>query len=102
MKVALAVANRFGDRVRIVEPYAAALPPAFDGTGATLIDVDTAIETCPIMVVLVDHDVFRSIPLEERADKAVIDTRGIWPDQPRASGVPVTAAARLESQRLAG
>jgi UDP-N-acetyl-D-mannosaminuronic acid dehydrogenase len=92
MKVALAVANRFGDRVRIVEPYAAALPPAFDGTGATLIDVDTAIETCPIMVVLVDHDVFRSIPLEERGEKTVLDTRGIWPDQPRS---PAQPAARL-------
>ena len=92
MKVALAVANRFGDRVRIVEPYASTLPPAFDGTGATLIDVDTAIETCPIMVVLVDHDVFRSIPLEERGEKTVLDTRGIWPDQPRS---PAQPAARL-------
>ena len=83
LKVAQAVARAFGDRVRIVEPYAKTLPAAFDGTGATLIDVDTAIETCPIMVVLVDHDVFKSIPLEERADKTVLDTRGIWPDQPR-------------------
>jgi UDP-N-acetyl-D-mannosaminuronic acid dehydrogenase len=92
MKVALAVANRFGDRVRIVEPYASTLPPGFAGTGATLIDVDTAIETCPIMVVLVDHDVFRSIPLEERGEKTVLDTRGIWPDQPRS---PAQPAARL-------
>jgi len=92
MKVALAVANRFGDRVRIVEPYASTLPPGFAGTGATLIDVDTAIETCPIMVVLVDHDVFRSIPLEERSEKTVLDTRGIWPDQPRS---PAQPAARI-------
>jgi len=92
MKVALAVANRFGDRVRIVEPYASTLPPGFAGTGATLIDVDTAIETCPIMVVLVDHDVFRSIPLEERGEKTVLDTRGIWPDQPRS---PAQSAARI-------
>ena len=88
MKVAHAIAGRFGDRVRIVEPYATSLPAAFDGTGATLIDVDSAIETCPIMVVLVDHDVFRSIPLEERLEKTVLDTRGIWPDQPRHK--PVT------------
>ncbi|MBP2515146.1 UDP-N-acetyl-D-mannosamine dehydrogenase [Sphingomonas sp. PvP018] len=92
MKVALAVANRFGDRVRIVEPYASTLPPGFAGTGATLIDVDTAIATCPIMVVLVDHDVFRSIPLEERSEKTVLDTRGIWPDQPRS---PAQPAARI-------
>ena len=69
--------------MRIVEPYAVALPAEFTGSGAALIDVDTAIETCPIMILLVDHDVFRSIPLEERATKRVLDTRGIWPDQPR-------------------
>ena len=82
LKVAQALARRFGERVRIVEPYASTLPDAFDGTGATLIDIDSAIERCPIMIVLVDHDVFRSVPIEERRNKAVLDTRGIWPDQP--------------------
>jgi UDP-N-acetyl-D-mannosaminuronic acid dehydrogenase len=28
---------------------------------------------------------FKSVPLDERAGKAVYDTRGIWPDQPKAS-----------------
>lgn len=81
LKVATALARRFGERVRIVEPYATALPRAFDGTGATLIDIDTALETCEAMIVLVDHDLFRSIPLEERRGKTVLDTRGLWPDQ---------------------
>jgi UDP-N-acetyl-D-mannosaminuronic acid dehydrogenase len=82
LKVALELARRFGDRVAIVEPYASALPDCFADTAAKLIDVDSAIETCGNFVVLVDHDVFRSIPLDERADKQVYDTRGIWPDQP--------------------
>lgn len=82
LKVALELANRFGERIAIVEPYAAVLPACFAGTTAKLIDVDTAIETCGGFVVLVDHDIFRSIPLDERADKQVYDTRGIWPDQP--------------------
>ena len=38
-----------------------------------------------MLIALVDHDLFRSVPLAERADKAVYDTRGIWPDQPAAS-----------------
>jgi UDP-N-acetyl-D-mannosaminuronic acid dehydrogenase len=84
VKVAAALAQGFGERVRVVEPYAQALPREFDGTPATLIDLDTAIETCGTMIVLVDHDLFRSVPLDERAGKAVLDTRGIWPDQPRA------------------
>ena len=36
-------------------------------------------------VVLVDHDVFRVVPLAERSGKVVYDTRGIWPDQPKAA-----------------
>ena len=92
LKAAAALAARFGDRVDVVEPYATALPAAFAGTGARLIDVDTAIERNDILIVLVDHDLFRSIPLDERAGKLVYDTRGIWPDQPR---VPVAEALRL-------
>ncbi|MBB3910011.1 UDP-N-acetyl-D-mannosaminuronic acid dehydrogenase [Sphingomonas desiccabilis] len=95
LKVALHLAKRFSDRVRIVEPYAARLPQAFEGTGAQLIDLDTALETCPAFVVLVDHDIFRSVPLDERAEKRVHDARGIWPDQPKA----LATAPRL---RVAG
>jgi UDP-N-acetyl-D-mannosaminuronic acid dehydrogenase len=32
------------------------------------------------LITLVDHDVFKVIPPEERQNKAVYDTRGIWPD----------------------
>ena len=51
-------------------------------TGAGLIEIDTALEECEVLIVLVDHDVFHSVPLAGRADKQVYDTRGIWPDQP--------------------
>ena len=64
----------------MVEPYAGELPPEFAGTGAELVDIDTALEECGVLVTLVDHDVFKVIPPEERAGKAVYDTRGIWPD----------------------
>ncbi|MCR5871138.1 UDP-N-acetyl-D-mannosamine dehydrogenase [Sphingomonas sp. J344] len=84
LHVAEAIAARHGSRVRIVEPYASRLPAALAESGAKLTDIDTALETCPILIVLVDHDVFKSIPLEERANKLVYDTRGIWPDQPSA------------------
>ena len=95
LKVASELAHRFGDRIRVVEPYASSLPGAFDGSGATLTDIDTAIETCGIMIVLVDHDMFKSVPLDERIDKLVYDTRGIWPDQPQPK-------PRTEPLRLAG
>ena len=96
LKVASALAQRYGDRVRIVEPYAAFLPEPLQQAGAKLIDIDTAIETCPIFIALVDHDVFKSVPLAEREDKQVLDTRGIWPDQKN----PLTA--RGDQDELVG
>lgn len=81
--VAATLARKFGERILVVEPYAAELPREFEGTGASLIDIDTALEDCDILIALVDHDVFRVVPLAERANKLVYDTRGIWPDQPK-------------------
>ena len=94
--VAATLARKFGARINLVEPYAAELPREFEGTAATLIDLDTALETCDILIVLVDHDIFRVVPLAERARKLVYDTRGIWLDQPKQ---PVRA---VEALRLAG
>ncbi|MEZ5689910.1 MAG: UDP-N-acetyl-D-mannosamine dehydrogenase [Caenibius sp.] len=86
--VSATLARRYGERVHVVEPYAAELPIEFTDTGAQLIDIDTALETCDILIVLVDHDIFKVVPLAERADKVVYDTRGIWPDQPVADVAP--------------
>ena len=94
--VAATLARKFGARINLVEPYAAELPREFEGTAATLIDLDTALETCDILIVLVDHDIFRVVPLAERARKLVYDTRGIWLDQPKQ---PIRA---VEALRLAG
>jgi len=87
--VAATLARRFGERISVVEPYASGLPREFEGTGASLIDVDTALEDCDLLIVLVDHDVFRVVPLAERVGKVVYDTRGIWPDQPKVGEAPV-------------
>ena len=78
-----ALARKFGPWVQVVESYAARLTAAFDGTGARMIDLDAAPARCPVIVALVDHDLFRAVPPEQRAGKAVLETRGIWPDQPR-------------------
>jgi UDP-N-acetyl-D-mannosaminuronic acid dehydrogenase len=73
--VAATLSRRFGKRIHIVELYAAELPREFEGTGARQIDVDTALEDCEILIVLVDDDVFRSVPLAERIGRMI---RGIW------------------------
>ena len=51
----------------------------------SLVSLEQALATCGVLIVLVDHDAFKSVPLELRAAKRVYDTRGIWPDQPRAA-----------------
>jgi len=78
MKVAEVLAARFGDRITIVEPHIGELPRVLADTGATLIDIDSALADCDTMIVLVDHDIFKSVPADERAGKIVYDTRGIW------------------------
>lgn len=86
--IAGSLARKFGERVRVVEPYARELPIEFTDTGATLVDIDTVLETCGVLIVLVDHDVFRVVPPEERSRAIVYDTRGIWPDVGRAAPQP--------------
>ncbi len=94
--VAARLARKFGSRIKVVEPYAAELPREFEGTSAELIDIDTALESCGVLIVLVDHDAFKAVPLAERATKAVYDTRGIWLDQPRPAE-PAAEGLRLAS-----
>jgi UDP-N-acetyl-D-mannosaminuronic acid dehydrogenase len=91
--IAATLARRFGERIHVVEPFAAELPREFEGTGARHIDIDNALEECDVIIVLVDHDVFKSVPLPERCQKSVYDTRGIWPDQPVPSSSDVIRAA---------
>jgi UDP-N-acetyl-D-mannosaminuronic acid dehydrogenase len=78
--VAAALAREYGSGVQVVEPYAGDLPVEFEGTGAELVDIDTALEESGVLITLVDHDVFKVIPPEERTGNKVYDTRGIWPD----------------------
>ncbi len=80
LEIASKIAAKYKQRVKIVEPYIKALPPELAGHGAALTDIDTAIRTCEIAIILVDHDQFKMIPLAERRHLQVIDTRGIWQD----------------------
>lgn len=95
LKVAATLARQFPGRVRIVEPYASELPKDFVGTGAELIEIDEALSACGIFITLVDHDIFKSLPLSERQFKKVYDTRGLWLDQPKNVGKSPESKARL-------
>jgi UDP-N-acetyl-D-mannosaminuronic acid dehydrogenase len=85
LEIASQLSARYGSRIKIVEPYIDRLPPILAENGAELMELDQAIHTCEVAVVLVDHDQFKMIPLAERRHLAVIDTRGIWQDMPTAA-----------------
>lgn len=76
--ITASLAREFGPRVKVVEPFVMNLPPEFEGTGAMLVEIDEALENCEVHILLVDHDLFRAIPAEERRGRVVIDTRGVW------------------------
>jgi UDP-N-acetyl-D-mannosaminuronic acid dehydrogenase len=80
LEIAQHLADRYGSRIKVVEPYLRELPPLLAERGAELMDLDEAIRICEIAIVLVDHDQFKMIPLGERRHLTVIDTRGIWQD----------------------
>lgn len=63
---------------RVVEPFAKELPHELhDAKGVRLTTTDEALDA-DLLLMLVDHHVFREIPARRRAGKKVIDTRGIW------------------------
>ncbi|MEP9401811.1 UDP-N-acetyl-D-mannosamine dehydrogenase [Sphingomonas sp. VNH70] len=75
VKVAAALIARYGDRIDLVEPYVTALPTAL--AGGRLVPLEAGLAD-DILVVLVDHSAFRSVPVSARAGKQVYDTRGMW------------------------
>lgn len=82
LEIALHLAEKYGPRIKIVEPNLRQLPSELAKHGAELMGVDEALHACEIAILLVDHDEFKMTPLAERRHLDVIDTRGIWQDMP--------------------
>jgi UDP-N-acetyl-D-mannosaminuronic acid dehydrogenase len=82
LKVALKLAQKYGSRLKVVEPNVRQLPPELARYGVELIGIDDAVRSCEIAIVLVSHDEFKMIPISERRHLEVIDTCGIWQDMP--------------------
>lgn len=82
LEIALHLAERYGPRIKIVEPNIRQLPQQLTTLGAEMMSVEHALHACEIAIVLVDHDEFKMIPLAGRRHLDVIDTRGIWQDMP--------------------
>jgi UDP-N-acetyl-D-mannosaminuronic acid dehydrogenase len=64
-------------RILAVEPHVRELPKTLQGK-AELVDASAAIRAADIVVLLVNHRVFKSVDRGLLAEKSVIDTRGFW------------------------
>jgi UDP-N-acetyl-D-mannosaminuronic acid dehydrogenase len=63
----------------VVEPHVEDLPPALAGHGRLRhVDLDEALAAADIVVLLVDHQAFKTLDRERLAGKIIIDTRGVW------------------------
>jgi UDP-N-acetyl-D-mannosaminuronic acid dehydrogenase len=66
-------------RVLAVEPHARALPKALDPAKVALVPLEDALAQAEVLVLLVDHKIFKAVAPEKLVGKRVVDTRGIWP-----------------------
>jgi UDP-N-acetyl-D-mannosaminuronic acid dehydrogenase len=82
MEIATHLAAKYGERIKIVEPNLRRLPPQLADHRVAFVNIDEALRSCEIAILLVDHDEFKMVPLAERRHLDVIDTRGIWQDMP--------------------
>jgi UDP-N-acetyl-D-mannosaminuronic acid dehydrogenase len=82
LEIAHHLAEKYGSRIKIVEPNLRQLPIDLSKHGAQFMHIDEAVRVCEIAIVLVDHDEFKMVPLADRRHLDVIDTRGIWQDMP--------------------
>jgi UDP-N-acetyl-D-mannosaminuronic acid dehydrogenase len=78
LTVAVQLARRFGSRIKIVEPNIETLPRGLAELGAAKIDLETALATCGILILLVDHDDFTMLSPSDYGSSVIYDTRGVW------------------------
>ncbi|MGC6389294.1 UDP-N-acetyl-D-mannosamine dehydrogenase [Ewingella sp. S1.OA.A_B6] len=60
-----------------VEPHVHHLPEVLDGK-VTLHTVEDALQNADLLVMLVDHKIFKAIPAEQVHQLWIIDTKGVW------------------------
>lgn len=80
VEVVAAIADALPDLdLRVAEPYVDDLPSALQGRpNVRLQAAAEAIDDADIVVLLVDHDQFRSMSRSRLDGKVVYDTRGVW------------------------
>ena len=85
---ALSIASQLADemptaRLLAVEPHIERLPKALAGRdNVSLVGTEDALAQADVVVVLVDHTAFTSISADDVAGKKIVDTKGLWRQEP--------------------
>lgn len=77
LSIAARLADLYPGQVDVVEPFITQLPPVLNGK-ARQISSSQATQQGHVLVMLVDHDDFKAMPVPARDDIIIIDTRGVW------------------------
>jgi UDP-N-acetyl-D-mannosaminuronic acid dehydrogenase len=78
LEIAERLAARYGERIGVVEPFVDVLPEGLSSHGARQLSLEEALAQQGILILLVDHELFRRVSEQQRAGAIVYDTRGIW------------------------
>lgn len=78
VEIAERLAEAYGERIGIVEPFIDKLPSNLERHGARKTELHEALRQPAILIVLVDHDAFRRVAADQRHGAIVYDTRGMW------------------------
>lgn len=100
------LAEAYGERIGVVEPFIESLPESLRTSGVRRQQLEEALAESGILVLLVDHDVFREVGESRRIGAIIYDTRGIWNTSAPATdltggrGQPAPASANRTAWRL--
>ena len=76
------LSRQAGVSLLVVEPHITSLPASLAGEkSVTLSDLEPALKTADLVLLLTDHREFRALERDRLRGKRVIDTRGIWRDR---------------------
>ncbi|EXU74662.1 UDP-N-acetyl-D-mannosamine dehydrogenase [Erwinia mallotivora] len=77
MEVTGLIANWHQGDTLVVEPHIHQLPDALPGK-ARLVSLDNALQQADVLVMLVDHAVFRAVDNNRVKSHWIVDTKGVW------------------------
>ncbi|OBZ92227.1 hypothetical protein ADU59_27390 [Pararhizobium polonicum] len=81
LRIVESLARLYPGQIDVIEPHLHELPAGIK-TQANLVRSVQALQSCRILVMLVDHDDFKAMPVPLASDYTIIDTKGVWLNRP--------------------